>query len=76
MLTTRPAADWARELNALGVPTGEVMTVPQVLATEQIEGRRLVGTLENDGAPLQVLGFTRCMAQHTVRIIVVSLVFR
>ncbi|MBB93434.1 MAG: CoA transferase [Rhodobacteraceae bacterium] len=56
VLTTRPAADWARELNALGVPTGEVMTVPQVLATEQIEGRRLVGTLENDGAPLQVLG--------------------
>ena len=39
VLRTRPARDWARELNALGVPAGAVMTVPEVLAAPQIAER-------------------------------------
>jgi len=42
VLTTRPAADWVAELNALGVPTGPVMTVPEVLSAPQVQGRGLV----------------------------------
>ena len=53
VLTTRPADDWTAELNALGVPTGQVMSVPQVLETEQVAGRGLVGDV---GDGLQVLG--------------------
>ena len=53
VLTTRSAGAWTEELNALGVPAGEVMTVPQVLATEQVAGRGLVNRL---GADLEVMG--------------------
>ncbi|MBB5514502.1 formyl-CoA transferase [Rubricella aquisinus] len=47
VLTTRPARDWARELNALGVPAGAVMTVPEVLAHPQITGRDFVRRFED-----------------------------
>ncbi len=39
VLTTRPARDWARELNALGVPAGAVMSVPEILAHPQVADR-------------------------------------
>jgi crotonobetainyl-CoA:carnitine CoA-transferase CaiB-like acyl-CoA transferase len=39
VLSTRPARDWARELNAIGVPAGAVLTVPEVLREPQIAGR-------------------------------------
>lgn len=39
VLTTRPARDWARELNALGVPAGAVMSVPDILAHQQVADR-------------------------------------
>jgi formyl-CoA transferase len=39
VLRTRPARDWARELNALGVPAGAVLSVPEVLDTAQIADR-------------------------------------
>ncbi len=39
VLTTRPARDWARELNSLGVPAGAVLGVPEVLAHPQITQR-------------------------------------
>ena len=41
VLATRSAADWAAELNALGVPAGPVLTVPQVLAHPQVSRRGL-----------------------------------
>lgn len=34
VLTTRAARDWVAELNALGVPAGQVMTVPEALAEQ------------------------------------------
>ncbi len=41
---TRPARDWARELNGLGVPSGAVFTVPEILAHPQVAGRGMVAT--------------------------------
>jgi len=43
VLTTRPARDWARELNALGVPSGAVMTVPDILSHPQVADRAFLG---------------------------------
>ncbi len=43
-LQAKPAADWARELNAMGVPAGEVLTVPQVLASDQMAQRDMTAT--------------------------------
>ncbi len=39
VLTTRPALDWAKELNKIGVPAGAVLTVPEVLDMPQIADR-------------------------------------
>ncbi len=39
VLQTRPAADWVDELNAIGVPAGAVLSVPEALATPQVAGR-------------------------------------
>ena len=41
-LMTRNAAEWTDELNRLGVPAGEVLTVPQILATSQIAESGLI----------------------------------
>ncbi len=41
-LVTRPAREWARELNRKGVPAGAVLTVPETLAMPQIAERGLV----------------------------------
>ncbi|MEO1701582.1 MAG: CaiB/BaiF CoA-transferase family protein [Pseudomonadota bacterium] len=42
-LMTRPARAWVKELSALGVPCGLVMTVPEILKEPQITERSLVG---------------------------------
>lgn len=47
VLTTRPARDWARELNAIGVPAGAVLTVPEVLAHPQVRERDLLARFED-----------------------------
>ncbi|WP_420585488.1 CaiB/BaiF CoA transferase family protein [Ruegeria sp.] len=44
-LRTRSAGDWVGELNALGVPTGQVLTVPEALSDDQLVGRGLIGSL-------------------------------
>ena len=38
-LVTRPARDWAKELNRIGVPAGAVLTVPEVLEMPVIADR-------------------------------------
>ncbi len=45
VLVTRNAGDWAEALNAIGVPTGAVMTVPAILDHPQIAGRGFLQTL-------------------------------
>lgn len=47
VLKTRPAGDWARELNSIGVPAGAVLTVPEVLAMPQIADRSFLAEFEN-----------------------------
>lgn len=46
-LLKRPARDWAKELNALGVPAGAVLTVPEVMAMPQIADRGFCKTYKN-----------------------------
>ncbi|WP_170426395.1 CaiB/BaiF CoA transferase family protein [Ruegeria arenilitoris] len=55
-LKSRPANEWVAELNGLGVPTGQVQTVPEALADEQLAGRGLVGTLPVHGEDMQLAG--------------------
>ncbi|KPP85073.1 MAG: putative acyl-CoA transferases/carnitine dehydratase [Rhodobacteraceae bacterium HLUCCA08] len=47
VLTTRPAADWAEELCAIGVPAGPVLSVSQALALPQIAGRDFLARFED-----------------------------
>lgn len=47
VLKTRPARDWAEELNRIGVPSGAVLTVPEVLETPQVADRGFVHEFEN-----------------------------
>ncbi|MGP6087541.1 CaiB/BaiF CoA transferase family protein [Antarctobacter jejuensis] len=39
VLKTRPARDWAKELNRIGVPAGAVLSVPEILAMPQVADR-------------------------------------
>ncbi|RBW54181.1 CaiB/BaiF CoA-transferase family protein [Ruegeria sp. A3M17] len=55
-LKSRPAGDWVSELNGLGVPTGQVLTVPEALADEQLASRGLIGTLPVHGEDMQLAG--------------------
>lgn len=55
-LRTRAAADWVRELNAIGVPTGQVLTVPQALADEQLSRRGLIGSVQVQGEDMKLAG--------------------
>jgi len=41
-LAAKPASEWARELNRLGVPAGAVLEVPDILAHPQIATRGMV----------------------------------
>lgn len=47
VLTTRSAKTWAEELNAIGVPAGEVLSVPDILQHPQLSDR---GFLSNFSA--------------------------
>ena len=47
VLKTRPARDWAKELNRIGVPSGAVLTVPEVLEMRQVADRGFLHTFEN-----------------------------
>ena len=47
VLKTRPARDWAKELNRLGVPSGAVLSVPEVLEMPQIADRGFLGAFQN-----------------------------
>ncbi|PJG46200.1 CoA transferase [Sphingobium sp. LB126] len=41
-LRARPALEWETLLNEAGVPSGRVLTIPEILASEQVQSRRLV----------------------------------
>ena len=46
VLTTRDAQDWAKELNAIGVPAGAVMSVPEALDHAQVSERNFIKRFE------------------------------
>lgn len=54
-LTRLPSATVTQDLNALGVPTGPVLSVPQVLAEPQIEARGLVTETDVHGETLPLV---------------------
>ncbi len=56
VLTMQSAGHWVRELNALGVPTGRVMSVPEAIIDPQIAERGLITNVEMDGEVLPVAG--------------------
>ena len=56
ILKTRPASDWVAELNAKGVPTGPVLSVPELLSDPQITGRGLISELDLNGETLRLSG--------------------
>ncbi|WP_298963797.1 CoA transferase [uncultured Roseibium sp.] len=62
VLKTRPARDWAKELNRIGVPSGAVLTVPEVLQMPQIADRGFLHTFQ------QVPGVDRDIAVTTTGI--------
>jgi CoA:oxalate CoA-transferase len=41
-LARKSAAEWAPELNAAGVPAGEILSVPEILEHPQVRGRQLI----------------------------------
>lgn len=41
-LASKPAAEWEDLLNAAGVPAGQVLTVPEVLAQQQVKDRDFI----------------------------------
>ena len=47
VLTTRPAQDWEDELNRIGVPSGAVLSLPEVLAHPQITERGLLARFDD-----------------------------
>ncbi|MDA4847550.1 CaiB/BaiF CoA transferase family protein [Hoeflea poritis] len=47
VLKTRPARDWAKELNRIGVPAGAVLSVPEVLAMPQIADRGFLSSFSD-----------------------------
>lgn len=55
-LRTRAASDWVCELNAIGVPAGQVLTVPEALDDEQLAGRGLIGSLRVQGENMKLAG--------------------
>lgn len=46
-LASKPARDWARELNGLGVPAGAVFDVPDILDHPQIAERGMIATFDD-----------------------------
>ena len=47
VLKTRSPRDWAKELNSIGVPSGAVLTVPEVLEMPQVADRGFLDQFEN-----------------------------
>lgn len=58
-LMAQPAAIWVEELNRLGVPAGEVLTVPNILNKPQIADRGFVGHFSDTNGVNQPVSMVR-----------------
>ena len=57
-LASKNAAEWEQLLNKAGVPAGRVLTVPDALSLDQVQGRQLVEEFEHFevlGKPLHLI---------------------
>jgi crotonobetainyl-CoA:carnitine CoA-transferase CaiB-like acyl-CoA transferase len=54
ILITKPASEWVKALNALGVPSGPVLTVPQVLDDPQLKDRGMIADVSIGTEQVQV----------------------
>lgn len=56
-LSERSASEWSIEMNARGIPAGEVLSVPDVLKHPQVDGRNVVRVFPGaaDGRDLSVV---------------------
>ena len=56
VLKTRSAKEWEEELNALGVPSGRIVSVKEALALPQFTQRDQIGTYQlSDGREVQAI---------------------
>ena len=55
-LAGRGAVDWARRMNAAGVPAGPVLSVPQALEDPQVAGRGLICCMDMPDGPVRLAG--------------------
>lgn len=53
------AAEWSALFNSNGIPAGEVLTIPQVLAHDQVTGRDLVRYFDNERVTNGRIGVVR-----------------
>jgi len=58
-LRARPAREWERLFNERGVPAGSVLTVPEILADAQVEGRKFIERLNVEVTGGQAMRVTR-----------------
>ncbi|MBD9491804.1 CaiB/BaiF CoA-transferase family protein [Ensifer sp. ENS11] len=50
-LAQAPAVEWERRFNRRGIPAGRILAIPQILAEDQVIGRKLMTTFpESEGA--------------------------
>jgi crotonobetainyl-CoA:carnitine CoA-transferase CaiB-like acyl-CoA transferase len=64
VLGTRPAAEWMKRLEAVGVPAGRINTVPEVCESEHLRARGMLvalphakaGTVRMMGVPIRLHG--------------------
>lgn len=64
VLKTRSAAEWVRELNAISVPCGPVLSVAEALADDQTIGRDLVSSIESACGTLELMGSPAILDGH------------
>lgn len=48
-LSARDAADWVTDFMAAGIPAGEILTLPQALGQDQVQGRDFVAQFDTPG---------------------------
>ncbi|MEK9751813.1 MAG: CaiB/BaiF CoA-transferase family protein [Rhodospirillaceae bacterium] len=58
-MQTKSAAKWRREMNAVGVPAGRVLSVPDAVEHPQIAGRGMIGVFEKAPGVGRDMAFAR-----------------
>ena len=58
-LVQKPTAEWVEQLNARGIPSGDILSLQDALASPQVEHRRTIQTVNEPGiGPLKLFTLT------------------